>query len=304
MLIDNFEGMHWMLATPFHEDEELDKGSIRSLVEQARKANCTGVVGLGVMGESSRLSDSERTQVAEEIFYAADNLPVTIGTTSDSTKVAIDRSKEAERMGASAVMIAPPPMLKPNLDTLLLFYAKVGDSISIPIILQDYPQISGIHLPVHFIAEVASKVPNIRFIKLEDPPTPTKITGIINLTDDRLGIFGGLGGVFLLDELKRGSIGAMTGFAFPEILVQLCQLVKGGRQREAEQIFYKYLPLIQFEQQEGIGLGIRKAGLEYRGLIKSSMVRHPGSSVSDQTRKELLKLISDLNLDQAISDLY
>ena len=108
----------------------------------------------------------------------------------------------------------------------------------------------------------------------------------------------------MLDELKRGSIGAMTGFAFPEILVQLCQLVKGGRQREAEQIFYKYLPLIQFEQQEGIGLGIRKAGLEYRGLIKSSMVRHPGSSVSEQTRKELLKLISDLNLDQAIPDLY
>ena len=111
-----------------------------------------------------------------------------------------------------------------------------------------------------------------------------------------MGIFGGLGGVFLLDELARGSIGAMTGFAYPEILVQVCRHMAEGDRRKAEEVFYRHLPLIQFEGQEGIGLSIRKAALHPRGLISTPTVRHPGGGVAEKTRRELLDLIETLGL--------
>lgn len=136
----------------------------------------------------------------------------------------------------------------------------------------------------------------MKYLKLEDPPTPTKISAIRNKIQDRMGIFGGLGGVFLLDELRRGSIGAMTGFAYPEILVQICNEYKNGKSEGAEKLFYDHLPLIQFEQQEGIGLAIRKAGIHHRGLISHPTVRHPAGQLAENTYKELLEMIKRVGL--------
>jgi len=151
-------------------------------------------------------------------------------------------------------------------------------------------------MPVPFIARLAEKIPSVRYLKLEDPPTPPKITAIREALGDRLAIFGGLGGVFLLDELSRGSAGAMTGFAYPEVLVEVCRHMAEGDRRKAEEVFYRYLPIILFESQEGIGLTIRKEALRLRGLIKTSRVRHPGGQVSEATRKELQHLIKMLGL--------
>jgi 4-hydroxy-tetrahydrodipicolinate synthase len=151
-------------------------------------------------------------------------------------------------------------------------------------------------MPVDFIVQVANEIPQIQYIKLEDPPTPTKITAIRQQIGDRLGIFGGLGGVFLLDELRRGSMGAMTGFAYPEILVDICDHMKNGDIVEAENMFYEYLPLIQYEQQEGIGLAVRKAGLLHRGFINSSTTRSPGPNITEDNVYELKELIRKVGL--------
>ena len=295
-MTDTFYGMHWMLATPFFEDEEVDYKSKLNIVSQAKQSGCTGVVGLGVMGESARLTDVERTKVSKTIIDAAHDLPVTLGTTADSTKAAIDRSKEAEEMGATAVMISAPSMLKSNENALFSHYERIAKSISIPIVMQDYPLTSGVDMPISFISRVANEIPLVKYLKLEDPPTPTKISAIREQIGDALGIFGGLGGVFLLDELRRGSIGAMTGFAFPEVLVDICSLMKSGNTEAAENLFYTHLPLIQFEQQEGIGLAIRKAGLYHRGFIKSPTVRSPAGQLASTTHKELKSIIEKVGL--------
>ena len=194
-------------------------------------------------------------------------------------------------------MVSAPNMPKPNLSALMGYYQRIAESISIPIVMQDYPQTSGVDMPLNFIKEAARNIHSIKYLKLEDPPTPTKITAIKSEIGDRLGIFGGLGGVFLLDELKRGSIGAMTGFAYPEILVKICSLMKAGNTKDAEDLFYQHLPLIQFEQQEGIGLAIRKAGLYLRGLIKSPTVRHPSGQLATDTFEELKAIISRVGLN-------
>jgi 4-hydroxy-tetrahydrodipicolinate synthase len=295
-MVDSFYGMHWMLATPFHQNEEVDYDSIPNLVQKAMSSGCTGVVGLGVMGEAARLTDRERTKIAETIIKSSENLPVTLGTTANGTKAMIERSKEAEQIGAAAVMVSAPSMPKPNLDALFGYYHQLAEQLTIPIVMQDYPQTSGVEMPVDFIVRVANEIPNVKYLKLEDPPTPTKISAIRNKIDDRMGIFGGLGGVFLLDELRRGSIGAMTGFAYPEILVQICDEFKNGKLEVAEKLFYDHLPLIQFEQQEGIGLAIRKAGIHHRGLISHPTVRHPAGQLAENTFKELLEVINRVSL--------
>ena len=295
-MLDPFYGMHWMLATPFDQNEEVDYDSIPNLVNKAISSGCTGVVGLGVMGEAARLTDRERTKIAETIIKSSGSLPVTLGTTANGTKAMIDRSREAEQIGAAAVMVSAPSMPKSNLDALFGYYYQLAEQLTIPIVMQDYPQTSGVEMPVNFIVRVANEIPNVKYLKLEDPPTPTKISAIRNKIQDRMGIFGGLGGVFLLDELRRGSIGAMTGFAYPEILVQICNEYKNGKSEGAEKLFYDHLPLIQFEQQEGIGLAIRKAGIHHRGLISHPTVRHPAGQLAENTYKELLEMIKRVGL--------
>jgi len=195
------------------------------------------------------------------------------------------------------VMVSAPTMVKANLATLFSHYDRLAKEISIPIVMQDYPQTSGVEMPVDFITRVANEIPQVKYLKLEDPPTPTKISSIKSRIGDRLGIFGGLGGVFLLDELRRGSIGAMTGFAYPEVLVDICKHMKIGDISEAEELFYKHLPLIQFEQQEGIGLAIRKSGLHHRGLIKFPTVRAPAGQLAHETRSELEAIIKRVGLE-------
>ena len=293
---DSFYGMHWMLATPFTDDEQVDEESIPRLVDKAREVGCRGVVALGVTGEAARLTDVERRTVAERVIAAADGLPVTLGTTAASTQAAIVYSKEAASLGAAAVMVAAPPMQKVNLDALFVHYQRIAEAVDLPIVVQDYPQVSGVQMPASFIARLAEGIPSATYLKLEDPPTPPKISAIRDLIGDRLGIFGGLGGVFLLDELARGSMGAMTGFAYPEVLVEVCRHMAEGDRSKAEEVFYRHLPLILFESQEGISLSVRKEGLYHRGLIATPKVRHPGGPITDATRRELLGLIEALGL--------
>ena len=295
-MADRFSGVHWMLATPFKEDEDLDLPSIGNLMEKALSSGCEGVVALGVTGEAARLTDAERRAVAKEVISNANGLPVTLGTTAAGTAATIAYSQEAQELGAAAVMISAPAMGKPNPDSLFAHYQRIAEAVDIPIVVQDYPQTSGVHMAPPFIARLFQEIPSVHYLKLEDPPTPTKITAIRNLTGDDLAIFGGLGGMYLLDELVRGSAGAMTGFAYPEVLVAICRHMAEGDKAQAEEVFYRHLPLLLFEFQEGIGVGIRKYALQQRGLISTGRVRHPGPQITEETRNEFHQLVASVGL--------
>ena len=264
-----------MLATPFNDDESIDLNSIENLVSEARSSGCEGVVALGVTGEAARMTDEERIAVAKKVIHSAGTLPVTLGATGAGTKATVDYCVQSQEIGAAAVMVSAPSMGKPNLDSLLIHYERIAESIDIPIVVQDYPQTSGVQMPPAFFGRVVENIPKAHYLKLEDPPTPTKITAIKDVIGDKMSIFGGLGGVFLLDVLRRGSSGAMTGFAYPEVLVAICNHMYAGETSAAESIFRTNLPAFLFEFQEGIGVAIRKQSLFERGLIKSPRVRHP-----------------------------
>ncbi len=295
-MTDKFSGVHWMLATPFKDDEELDLESIGNLMDKARSSGCEGVVALGVTGEAARLTDAERRSVAREVIANAGGLPVTLGTTAAGTSAAIVYSQEAQELGAAAVMVSAPAMGKPNPDALFAHYRRIAEAVDVPIVVQDYPQTSGVHMAPAFIARLFQEIMGVQYLKLEDPPTPTKITAIRALAGEDLAIFGGLGGVFLLDELARGSAGAMTGFAYPEVLVDICRHMAEGDRKGAEKVFNQRLPLLLFEFQEGIGVGIRKYALQQRGLISCGRVRHPGPQITEETKREFHELVQTVGL--------
>src|SRR5262249_17997060 len=184
--------------------------------------------------------------------------------------------------------ISPPRMPKINSDAVARHFADVAAAVNIPIVVQDYPPISGYAMEPALLARIAHEVPAARTIKLEDPPTPLKTSRILAQTaglDVR--IFGGLGGVFLLEELMAGAAGVMTGFAFPEILVEIVGGFHAGRLDEAANIFYSRVALMRFEFQEGIGMAIRKEVLRRRGAIAHAAIRAPGAQLDQTTRDAL-----------------
>lgn len=107
-----------------------------------------------------------------------------------------------------------------------------------------------------------------------------------------VGIFGGLGGVFLLEELLAGATGAMTGFAYPEILVRVVRLFRSGDVDGAAEVFYRAVPLMRFEFQEGIGMAIRKELLHRRGALASPATRPPAVQLDTPTRESLDRVLA------------
>lgn len=294
----SLDGIHFMLPTPFDADGEVSPAAFQSLVNSAVDAGCTGVVTLGVMGESHRLSDAERSLVMNRVIEAADGrLKVVVGVSSQSGRDVAARSKEAASAGASAVMASPPRLAKPNEPVVEAYYSAIQSATDIAIVVQDLPEQTGVHMSPQFIARLNSNLPSARFLKLEDPPTPQKVTSVITATKDEMSVFGGLGGAFLFEELSRGAAGTMTGFAYTEVLVAVYRKIKSGDIEGAREVFYKWIPLIRYENSAGIGLSIRKHLMTKRGLLESPHVRPPTPAIGMDTIEELEDLLRSIDLD-------
>jgi 4-hydroxy-tetrahydrodipicolinate synthase len=292
------DGIHFMLPTPFTADVEVNPGPFQRLVDCAVASGCTGVVTLGVMGESHRLSDTERSLVMNTVIKAADGrLKVLVGISSQSGRDVAERAREASAAGASAVMASPPRLAIPNDSAVKAYYSAIQDAVETPIVVQDLPEQTGVHMSPEFIAGLNQDLPSARYLKLEDPPTPQKVTRVVAATGGNMSVFGGLGGAFLFEELRRGGAGTMTGFAYPEVLVAIYRKMKAGDQEGARDVFYRWIPLIRYENSAGIGLSIRKHLMTKRGLLDAPHVRPPTPSIGQDTVEELDDLLASMDLD-------
>jgi 4-hydroxy-tetrahydrodipicolinate synthase len=287
------EGVYSVLPTPFDAHGEIDEPSLRRVVDLFITAGVNGLTALGVTGEVARLDDGERARVLDIVLDAAGGrVPVVAGTTAEGTRTCIGYSRAAKQAGASAVMVSPPRMPKLNSDAVMRHYAALTEAVDVEIVVQDYPPISGYAMEPHLLARIAGELPRARTIKLEDAPTPFKTSRILEAAEGvEIRIFGGLGGVFLLEELLAGATGAMTGFAFPEILVRIVTLFRSGRVDEAADVFYRTVPLMRFEFQEGIGMAIRKEVLRRRGALTSGAIRAPGGRLDAATGQALDRVL-------------
>jgi 4-hydroxy-tetrahydrodipicolinate synthase len=298
----SLHGVVPIALTPFTDGGDVDFAGIDALSGRYLASGADGLTVLGIMGEAHKLTDAERSAVAERYIAATGGeLPVIVGCSAPATRVAIERAREAEGFGAAAVMVAPPNNLK-NLDLVFAHYGEVAGAVSVPVVVQDEPVNTGVVMPAAFVSRVMNEVENCRYVKLEEAPTTIKISALLNGIEDpekRAGIFGGLGGMYLYEELSRGAVGIMTGFAYPEILVRVYRLFSGGREKEAREHFFRYLPLIRFEAQLGVGgVGIRKEVFKMRRIIGSSHVRSPAPALDAETLRELEDLVEYLGLTE------
>ena len=297
------EGVYSVLPTPFTASGDLDEISLRKVVDLFINAGVNGLTALGVTGEVARLDENERRRVLEVVVeHVNGRVAVVAGTTAEGTRTCIGYSKHAKSAGATAVMVSPPRMPKLNSDAVVRHYTALAEAVDIEIVVQDYPPISGFAMEPALLARIATEIPRARTIKLEDPPTPFKTSRILAASGDtEVRIFGGLGGVFLLEELLAGATGAMTGFAFPEILVRIVSLFRSGSIDEAADVFYRAVPLMRFEFQEGIGMAIRKEVLHRRGAIASPATRPPAAALDKTTREALDRVMAWVNRDGQLS---
>ncbi|MCH2494997.1 MAG: dihydrodipicolinate synthase family protein [Dehalococcoidia bacterium] len=294
--MDN-NGVHFMMPTVFNDEDSIDIKSMHSVCKFAKNSGCKGLVLLGVMGEAHRLSEHERNFLIEEISQLSKELGLilTIGASAESGYLATSYAATASESGAEQVMVAPPIMKKPNENVLFRYYEDINNSIekNTRIVIQDLPEQSGVYMSPQFMVDLHKNLDKVNSIKLEDPPTPSKISKIDKLRSKDLKIFGGLGGLFFLEELIRGASGTMTGFAFTEILVEIYNLFSEDKITEAKDVFYKWLPLIRYENTAGISLSIRKEILRKRKITSYSNVRYPSPAMDEDDKKELDFILRD-----------
>jgi 4-hydroxy-tetrahydrodipicolinate synthase len=294
---DFLTGVFNITPTPFHPDGALDLTSLTRLTHFTREAGVNGMTILGVLGEADKLTDLERDRVIEGTLEAAGSgLPICVGTTHAGTDGCIAFSKRAQMLGAQAVMVAPPKLARTNDAALRAHYVAVAEALDIPVVVQDFPPaVGGITMTPELIASLATASPRLQHLKLEDEPSPMKVSQVLAL-NPAMRIFGGLGGMMFLEELRHGAIGTMTGFAFPEILVRIYRAHAAGDADAAAEIFYRYCPLIRFENQPRINLALRKHIYHRRGVIASPRARAPFAAVDAGTLEDLDDLLRRLGL--------
>lgn len=287
------KGIYPIVPTPFADNGDVDEESIHKLTIFMHGKEVDGLAVLGALGEGHKLDSRERQRVIE-CFKSCmpGDFGLVVGVRSAATDLAVRMAQAAEEGGAHAILLGPLPLQ--NDAALLTYYRRVSDTVSIPVIIHDYPAATGIFMSADLIARLFNENEKIQYIKLEDPPTGPKMDAVLERTDNRIKIFGALGGLYAFEELDRGAVGIMTGFAYPELLVKLYRLYRSGDIDGAATLFYDMLPLNRLEFQPGIGISIRKKVLVRRGVFKSDYVRHPGQEADRKTMEHIFRIVSHL----------
>jgi 4-hydroxy-tetrahydrodipicolinate synthase len=288
-----FEGVFPILATPFDENEDPDFESFDRLVRFMAGIGVEGVTILGVLGEANRLLDAERERLIRTAVAAAGAMPVIVGTSHSGTRAARELSQMAEQLGARAVMVTPHAEAVPNEQRIVEYYKAIGEGIRIPVVLQDHPASTQVHMTAPLVLRILEEVPRIAAIKEEAVPTAPKIRALAaGMKSRKVPILTGLGALYGLFDLEAGSSGFNTGFALPEVLAAMVAAARAGDWDRARAIYTRFLPLIVFEQQPGVA--IRKEILRLRGAIRGSTVRHPAAALQPATALQLRQLIDAL----------
>lgn len=287
-----FEGIIPILATPFRDDESLDLESWQRLLEFMIALGVDGVTILGVLGESNRLLDHEREALIRSAVKVVNKrVPVVVGTSHSGTQAANYLSRMAQDLGADAVMVTPGREPVPSDDRIVETYQRIAAGLGIPIVLQDHPASSEVHLSLALMLRLVREVPAIRCIKEEAVPTAAKILQLREgMGNSRLPILTGLGALYAPFDLQAGSDGFNTGFAFPEVLTAMVGAARAANWQRVHEIYARFAALIVFEQQPGVA--IRKEILRRRGLLASSRARHPGASITPPVARQLDELLA------------
>lgn len=295
-LDESAAGVFVISATPFTDDGSLDLDSVDGLVEFYLEKGVFGITVLGMMGEAQKMAPEESEAFLERVLRRVDaRVQVIVGVSNAGVDNLVRLSKFSMDHGAAGVMVAPLAGLSTEEKIYRYFaqvFAALGDAV--PVCYQDYPFATRSDISVPLFNRLVAEFEQLVMLKHEDWPGFGKISAVRRASNEgvrRVSILVGNGGLYLPQELARGADGAMTGFAYPEMLVKVVALHTAGEQDQAEDLFDAYLPLVRHEQQPGFGMALRKEILYRRGAIASPKLRAPGAALSDIDHEELTRLI-------------
>jgi 4-hydroxy-tetrahydrodipicolinate synthase len=290
-------GVYLITVTPFTSSGALDLASTDRMVDFCLDQGVTGLTVLGIMGEAPKLTMEEsRAFVKQVLARVAGRVPVVVGASSPGFAPMKELTQSVMDLGAAGVMVAPPSTVRTD-DQITAYFDMVNETLGsgVPWVLQDHPVATGVLMSTAVILKILKNSPNCVMLKHEDSPGLAKLSAIRAASDKgelpRVSILtGNGGGLFLPEELTRGADGAMTGFAYPEMMVGVCAAHARGDIERAHDLFDAYLPLARYEQQANIGLAVRKHILMKRGVIASEAVRKPGPKLSAQDIADIARL--------------
>jgi 4-hydroxy-tetrahydrodipicolinate synthase len=284
-------GVYPILATTFHDDGSIDLGSQRRLAEYLIEQ---GAHGLGLFGNASEgyaLTGGERVLLMKEVAKAVGGrVPLVASSGHTGTEPAVELSKELEGLGADALMVLPPYLLKPDGDGLMRYFAAISNAVSIPIMVQDAPLMTGVAMPAALLARMAREIEHVRYAKVEAPPTAPKVTAVCQAAGGSLAVFGGLNGNFLIEETLRGAVGTMPGSDMTGDFVAIWDALEQGDRDTAWSVYTRILPLIRYQIQPGMGVSAAKHNLLAAGVIASARVRQPTIALDERALEELAEL--------------
>jgi 4-hydroxy-tetrahydrodipicolinate synthase len=289
-------GVYAIAATPFHPDGRLDTESVDRLTDFYVGCGVTGLTILGIMGEAPKLEPEESLAITRQVVKRA-GVPIIVGVSAPGFAAMRSLARNAMDIGAAGVMIAPPPSLRTD-DQIVGYYAQAVEAIGddIPFVIQDYPLTLSVVMTPAVIRRIVTDHASCVMLKHEDWPGLEKISRLRAYQESGemkpISILCGNGGLFLDFEMERGADGAMTGYAFPDMLADVVKLQKEGLRDDAHDLFDAHLPLIRYEQQQGVGLAVRKYVLQKRGAIASDAQRKPASGLTPAAKAEIDYLLS------------
>lgn len=296
-LDSNARGVYLIAVTPFQDDGSLDLDSTDRMVDFYLGCGVTGLTVLGIMGEATKLTAQESTQFVQRVLSrVSGRVPVVVGASAPGFAPMRELTQSVMALGAAGVMVAPPSTLRTD-DQIVAYFDQVNETLGpdVPWVLQDHPVSTGVQMATPVILRILKNSPTCVMLKHEDCPGLAKLSAIRAASERgelrRISILtGNGGGLFLPEELTRGADGAMTGFAYPEMMVDVCRAHAAGDIERAHDLFDAYLPLARYEQQNGIGLAVRKHILQQRGVIASAAVRKPGPKLSAADVADIARL--------------
>ena len=296
LLNETAAGVYIISVTPFTDAGEIDFASADGMVEFYLSRGATGLTILGMMGEAPKLSVAESVAFSKHVVRrVAGRVPVVVGVSSPGFAAMRELARAVMDDGASGVMVAPGGALRTD-DAIFRYFGQVAETLGgIPWVLQDFPQTTNVFIAPAVIRRVVDTDPSCVMLKHEDWPGLNKISTLREAVGMRsISILVGTGGLFLPEDLRRGAVGAMTGFAFPERMSGVYAAHLAGDEQRASDLFDAYLPLARYELQPGPGLAVRKYILHKRGAIASPAQRRPTSALNAREVAEVEFLLARL----------
>lgn len=292
-------GVFTIAPTAFHPDGRVDQDSMDRLTDFYFEAGCQGITVLGIMGEAPKLDGQEAITIVRNMIRRAGGAPIIVGVSAPGFAAMRALARDAMDAGAAGVMIAPQPSLRTD-EQITAYFRQAVEAIGadVPWVLQDYPLTLTVVMTPKVIRQIVMENPSCVMLKEEDWPSLEKISTLRGFEKDGslrpLSILTANGALFLDFEMERGSQGAMTGYAFPEMLVDVVRLSREGKRDAAHDLFDAHLPLVRYEQQPALGLAVRKYVLHRRGILASDAQRKPGSALTAAGKAEVDYLLARL----------